>query len=260
MSERLTASRWVASRGEKWAAHLSGMEAMLAPVDEPLIEALRLDRPLRIADLGCGGGATSIEIFRRAPAGSVVHGIDIAPRLVEIARHGLTSRAREIAFDLADISVAQPARPYDRLASRFGVMFFEHPYAAFANLSRWLERGGRFAFAVWGPQPENAWMTIVRDAVAGVVDVPIAAPDAPGPFRYSDGHALRALLDRVGFAELDVRDWKGALTIGRGLAPADAARFALASFGSFSELLERAGDDAVREVHRSLTRRFSDHY
>ena len=43
--------------------------------------------------------------------------------------------------------------PYDRLASRFSVMFFDDPPAAFANLVRWLVPGGRFAFAVWGVQP-----------------------------------------------------------------------------------------------------------
>ena len=43
------ASDWAAARGEKWLAQLSGMEGMLAPVDEPLLRALQLDAPFRIA-------------------------------------------------------------------------------------------------------------------------------------------------------------------------------------------------------------------
>ncbi len=59
MNENPAASDWAAGRGEKWLTHLSGLEAMLAPVDDPLIGALQLDAPYRIADVGCGGGGAS---------------------------------------------------------------------------------------------------------------------------------------------------------------------------------------------------------
>jgi hypothetical protein len=56
MNEHPAATDWTAARGEKWRAQLTGMEAMFTPVDEPLIRALHLDAPCRIADIGCGGG------------------------------------------------------------------------------------------------------------------------------------------------------------------------------------------------------------
>src|SRR5262249_13722938 len=142
---------WAAERGDKWRAHLAGNEPMLAPVDEPLLRALQLDTPIRLADVGCGAGATTREILRQAPAGSVVHGFDLSPGLIEVARE----RSRQIRFEVADMQTAAPEKPYDRLASRFGVMFFPDAPAAFANLARWLVPGGRFAFAVWGPLSEN---------------------------------------------------------------------------------------------------------
>ncbi|HEY4011932.1 MAG TPA: class I SAM-dependent methyltransferase [Polyangiaceae bacterium] len=86
MNQNPTASDWVAVRGEKWLTQLSGMEAMLKPLDEPLIVALELEAACRIAEIGCGGGGTAIEILRRAPSGSVVHGFDISRVLVEAAR------------------------------------------------------------------------------------------------------------------------------------------------------------------------------
>ena len=92
MNENNTAADWAAARGEKWRAQLAGMEAMLAPVNEPLIRALHLDAAYRIADIGCGGGGTTIEILHRAPAGSVVHGSDISPSLIESARARLGNR------------------------------------------------------------------------------------------------------------------------------------------------------------------------
>jgi SAM-dependent methyltransferase len=253
-------SDWAAARGEKWRAQLASMEAMLAPVDEPLIRALHLDAPCRIADVGCGGGGTTLEILRRAPAGSVVHGFDISPGLIEVARRRTPPDQHAVAFATADMATATaPERPYDRLVSRFGIMFFDDPPAAFANLVRWLAPGGRFAFAAWGRPADNPWMTIVREAVAEVVDVPVSDPEAPGAFRYAEADKLLTLLDRAGFGQLDARDWRGLIPIGGALAPAEAAAFALASFASFGELLAAAGDGALDAVRKSLTSRFSRH-
>lgn len=259
MNENPAASDWAAARGEKWCAQLPGMESMLMPIDEPLISALKLDAPCRIAEIGCGGGGTAMEVLRRAPAGSVVHGFDIAPKLIDLARGRPRPGERSIVFEVADMAKAAPERPYDRLISRFGVMFFDEPHAAFANLVRWLEPGGRFAFAVWGRPSDNPWMTSARDVVARLIDMPRPDPEAPGPFRYADSDKLLALLDRAGFAGLDVRDWRGALPIGGCLPPAEAACFALSSFSSLGELLAGAGDAALDEARRSLTACYSRH-
>lgn len=252
-------SDWAGVRGDRWRAQLPGMEAMLRAIDEPLVRALRLAAPCRIAEVGCGGGATALEILRRAPAGSVVHGFDISPGLVEVARARAPAGEGGLAFEVADMATASPARPYERLASRFGVMFFDDPPAAFANLARWLAPRGRFAFAVWGRPADNPWVTSVREVVARLVEVPRADPDAPGPFRYADPDTLRATLDGAGFAGLDVCEWRGSLPIGGELPPAEAARFALASFSSFGELLAAAGDDALAEAHHALTSLYSQH-
>ena len=253
MSANPGASDWIAARGEKWAAQLSRMEPTLRPVDEPLLHALRLDAPFRIAEVGCGGGGTALEISRQAPVGSVVHGFDISPGLIDLARRRPQPDARAISFEVADMATAAPEEAYDRLVSRFGVMFFDDPRAAFANLSRWLRPGGRFAFAVWGPPSDNLWMTRVRDVVAQIIDVPGTNPEAPGPFRYAEADKLLALLEGAGLGELELRDWRGALPLGGGLPPEEAARFSLSAFGSFSEQLADAGEGALDEARRALT-------
>jgi SAM-dependent methyltransferase len=254
MDESPAYADWSAARGEKWRANLVGMEAMLAPVDEPLIRALHLDAPCRIADIGCGGGGTALEILRRAPAGSIVHGFDLSPALIESARSRKRSDDRAIAFEIADMATAAaPAEPYDRLASRLGIMFFDDPPAAFANLVRWLRPGGRFAFAAWGRPAENPWIASVRQVVAEVIDLPQPDPEAPGPFRYGEADNLVTLLLRAGFGEVDVSDWRGALSIGGGLPAAEAANFALASFSSFGELLAAAGTQALHDALQLLT-------
>ena len=257
MDENPAASDWAAERGKKWRAQLPGLEAMLGPVDAPLIEALQLDAPYRVADIACGGGGTTLAILRQAPAGSSVHGFDISPDLVELAQSRIDDDA--IAFTLADVATARPpGAPYDRLVSRFGIMFFGDPQAAFSNLASWLGPRGRFAFAVWGPAADNPWMTSLREAVEAVVDLPPPDPDAPGPFRYAGGEKLRTLLEAAGFGAFEVRDWFGALSHGGGLPAAAAADFALHSF-SIAEPLVDAGDDAFAEAHRLLTARFAEH-
>lgn len=250
---------WVAARGDKWSTHLPGMEGMLGPVDEPLIRALQLDAPYRIVDVGCGGGGTALELLRRAPHGSLVHGFDLSPRLVELARGRTPPGESALVFDVADMATAEPAKSYDRLVSRFGVMFFEDPRAAFANLLRWLRPGGRLAFAVWASLSENPWLTSVQEVVAGIVELPRSDPEAPGPFRYGDPDKLRAALTGAGFGALDVRAWRGALPIGGGLPAAEAAHFALSSFSSFGEQLAAAGVGAIDEARRALTARWSQH-
>lgn len=259
MTQSPTSSDWAGARGDKWCAQLGSMEATLAPVDAPLFEALALDRPCRIAEVGSGGGGTALALARRAPAGSVVHGFDVSPALVEAARRRAADAGAAIAFDVADMAIAAPAEPYDRLMSRFGIMFFEDPPSAFANLARWLAPDGRFAFVVWGPPADNLWMTSVRDVVARIVAVPEVEPDAPGAFRYADAGRFVALLERAGFGDVAVRDWRGTLAIGGGLSPAGAAAFAVTAFASFGELLARAGEGALDEGRRALTEAFAAH-
>jgi hypothetical protein len=55
---------------------------------------------------------------------------------------------------------------------------------------------------------------------------------------------LVTLLARAGCADVTVTDWRQALPVGDRLSAPDAARFALASFSSFAELLSNAGGDA----------------
>src|SRR5690606_22835179 len=181
----------------------------------------------------CGGGGTALEILRRAPKGSFVHGFDIAPMLVEWARGRASKEGPAIAFDLADMGTASaPGELYDRLYSRFGMLFFPDELAAFGNLLRWLTPGGRFAFAAWAPTADNPWMTLARDATAEVIELPPPDPDGPGGFRYADADKFLSLLDQAGFADLKVQDCRGSFSLGGGLPAAEAAAFALASFAS----------------------------
>src|SRR5262245_57447788 len=54
-----------------------------------------------ILDAGCGTGRYAIELGRR---GYVVHGVDMSPELVDVARRGLGDSIRGVSFDVGDIA------------------------------------------------------------------------------------------------------------------------------------------------------------
>jgi SAM-dependent methyltransferase len=238
---------WAQSRGAKWRDQLDPMEAMLTPIDDPLIAALNLSDRLRIAEIGAGGGATTRTIAAAAPPGSTIEGFDISPELIEVARARTGGVAR---FTLADAAHFQPKEQFDRLTSRFGVMFFEAPEHAFANLLKWLRPGGTLAFAVWGPGKDVAFMASVREAVAAVIDLPQPEPDSPGPCRYGDPSGLLALLETAGFQNCAARTWRGDLQVGGGMPPVMAAEFLLASSSAAAPLAEAGAGEQIRARDR----------
>ncbi|MBK07038.1 MAG: methyltransferase type 11 [Deltaproteobacteria bacterium] len=256
MNQKKIQYDWPSGRGDKWCEHLVCMEAMLQAVDTPLIEALSLDTPCRVAEIGCGGGGTTQALRAQAPKGSVIHGFDISKTLVEAAR--ARTQYDDLLFEHADVSTKRHSQaPYDRLVSRFGVMFFKEPLVAFSNLRTWLREGGTFAFAVWGAPSENVWAKMVRDVVDEVLGLAPSVPDSPGPFRYADVDAFVSLLEEAGFSDVTHRSWRGALPVGGGFVAEEAARFALSSFSSFRELLDDAGADVYARAHHTLTERFA---
>ncbi|MEM1190180.1 MAG: class I SAM-dependent methyltransferase [Pseudomonadota bacterium] len=236
-----SSSDWAGSRGDKWVHKLAAMEAMLAPIDEPLLAALDLSSARCIADLGCGGGATTRALAARSPNATCIHGIDISAANIEYAR--AQGHDQRLVFYRRNLESTDPAAvAYDRLCSRFGTMFFEAPRDTFSALASWLTPEGRFAFAVWAPAVWNRWMQIVREAVATEVTLPASKRDAPGQFRYARADLFVELLEDSGFTGVSFQTWTGRLPLGGGVNAREAAAFALSAF-SVGGLL---GDDAEK--------------
>ena len=246
---------WAGTRGEHWLKHVAGFEGMFECLDRPLLDALRLDRRTRIAEIGSGGGALTRKLARLVPDGSQVDGFDVSASLVEYANERAGDSGA--VFRVADMATARPpAGPYDQLVSRLGVMFFGDDEAAFLNLRSWLRPGGRFAFAVWGSIEVNAWSTHPDEAVEGWVDLPEAEEGGPGPDRYADAERLTSLLMRCGFVDLVVEEWRGSIPVGGGLDAVGAARFVLRAFASLSKALDEKGGDARERAEEILAARW----
>lgn len=98
---------------------------------------------------------------------------------------------------------------FDLLISRFGVMFFADPVAAFANLRRVGKPGAALRFVVWRDPSENPFMTAATEAAKPLFpDLPARQPDQPGPFGLADRERTHGILAQAGRsgAELEPRD------------------------------------------------------
>jgi SAM-dependent methyltransferase len=193
--------RWNGNDGDYWATYYQRLDRTLAPVTGPLIEFAAPQPGSTALDIGCGCGATTLELARAVgPTGRVV-GADISAPMLAVAkqrlhdfpnagfRHGSAG-----SIELGDIAASL-------VLSRFGVMFFGDPVAAFANIRTAVEPGGRLCFACWRPINENPWLQIPLHAVyEHVPRMPKPNPEEPGPFSFGDPERVTRILTSAGFA------------------------------------------------------------
>jgi SAM-dependent methyltransferase len=157
--------------------------------------------------VGCGGGATVIELARRVgPTGHVL-GVDISEMLAAHARDRIAAeRLLNAELQVADAASAQlVSADADLLFSRFGVMFFSQPDAAFTHLRRAMRPGGRLLFVAWRSRQENAWVTVPLEAGNPFLPPePKAEPGAPGPYAFADAKRVQAILLAGGWQDISI--------------------------------------------------------
>lgn len=221
---------WAGEMGEKWNAFLDTFESMISPVGEATLRFAALEPGETVLDIGSGGGATTFAIARLVGASGRVTGLDLSPALVETARQRAARLGLDnVDFVLGDAAAVELERRYDCLFSRFGLMFFEDPYAALAHIHGFGRPGARLKFCCWGPPDANPWVTEPMEVARRYVEIPEPEdPKAPGPFAFADPDYVADILAQAGFADIEVRAWNGEQLIGgAGATPEEAARFLL---------------------------------
>jgi len=210
---------WNDIAGPKWVALQPLIDAQIRSLGFLAMARAALTAGERVLDVGCGCGHTTVEIARRVgPTGSVV-GIDVSSRMLECARDRARSAGiANVRFDNADAQThAFAGARFDVLFSRFGVMFFTDPTAAFANLRTALRPGGRLGFVCWRDLKQNPWMLVPLMAAAQHIQLPAPPPPgAPGPFAFADAERVRGILARAGFVDVSLDPLDEALVVGGG--------------------------------------------
>lgn len=217
---------WSGGEGRHWIDQEASYDQMLAPFADALLDAAALESDDLVLDVGCGTGPTTCAAAALVPGGRA-QGVDIsAPMVAAARRRAERAGLANVSFEVADVQSDPLPTGVDVAISRFGVMFFADPVAAFTNIAAALAPGGRLAFVCWQPVTANQWLTVPMAAVAAVVGPPTPTPaDAPGPFSLGDPDRIRSLLAAAGFGDVTVGALESPLVVGGATSLDDAVGF-----------------------------------
>ena len=263
MSERSIANTaqhqyWNTVAGPRWVGLGGFVERRVGSVNDLLLARSRVAAGESVREIGCGTGATTVPLAETVgPRGRVV-GVDLSEPMLEGARKRVAeSGLGNITLLPADAQV-HPFAPgeFDLVTSRFGVMFFADPFAAFGNLLPAARPGGRLCFVCWAPLNDNKhWLIPYEVALRHLGPPAPQPPRAPGPMALSDPDYVRLILDTAGFADIAIDREAPTIT---GSTPEEEAEHACIMGPSGRLIDEKKPDDALREtIRREMVEAFA---
>ena len=221
---------WNGDSGDRWVENQVRLDRMLAPYGDALRKAAQARPGERVLDVGCGAGATTLDLAPLVAPDGRVTGVDISAALIRRAREIAGEQGPPVKFLLADAAAGRFDPIHDLIVSRFGVMFFDEPVAAFRNLRTALKPDGRLAFVCWRGAGENDWTRLPMTAIRDIVPPPPPAdPEAPGPFSFGDPARVERILTEAGFTEVRIVAVDHPVLFGVGDTPDAAVEDAVAN-------------------------------
>jgi ubiquinone/menaquinone biosynthesis C-methylase UbiE len=205
-ANRDQAELWNGAAGRGWVEAQEQMDRLLAPFERLLVDAVAAKGARRVLDIGCGTGSTSLAIAQQLGEGGSCVGLDISEPMITLARTRAAREATPPRFIAADAQTYafEPAT-FDLIVSRFGVMFFDDPTQAFANLRRAAAPGGALELIAWRSAADNPFMTAAERAAAPFLPtLPPRKPDEPGQFAFADRARVQQILHDAGWSDVAV--------------------------------------------------------
>ena len=194
---------WSGDMGQSWITSQEEMDTQLAEVAQLVLKHADLQPGERAIDIGAGTGALSLMAAEQVGASGGILATDISEPLLQLAEERGKTFPQMGTF-LGDAQAADwPEDEFDHAISRFGVMFFADPPAAFANIARALKPGGRITFAAWAPASDNPfWHLPTKHAVQQLGAPPKPEPNTPGPMGLADLDLACERLEKGGLTEV----------------------------------------------------------
>ncbi|WP_107312773.1 class I SAM-dependent methyltransferase [Burkholderia metallica] len=197
---------WNGPSGRAWVDTQATIDRMFEPLARLLVEAAATSGARSVLDVGCGTGAVTLAIARRLGANARCTGIDISAPMIDVAQARAERSGTHARFVCADAQTHafEPAS-VDLIVSRFGVMFFDDPVRAFANLRDAARPNARMRFVAWRGAADNPFMTIAEQAAAPLLpNLPARRPGAPGQFAFGDRRRIASVLSDSGWADITI--------------------------------------------------------
>jgi SAM-dependent methyltransferase len=241
------AAEWEGPEGEHWVAHQQRYEGLSAGFTPALLDAAAIAPTDQVLDIGCGCGATTRLAARAARDGAAL-GVDLSgPMLRQAATDAAAEGLTNVTFERADAQVHPfPPASFNIAISRFGVMFFADPLAAFTNIASALTPGGRLAFLCWQDLTRNQWVAVPASAALAHVPFPdLGAPDQPGPFSLADPDRTTQLLTDAGYSDITTIGIDAPMRLGD---DADDAVAFLSGIGVARTLLATVDPDTAQQA------------
>ncbi len=232
---------WNGDGGEKWLRFQETMDTNFMPFGRRAMAAAAILPGERVLDVGCGCGDTSHELARCVGPDGRVLGIDISePILARAMSRTKSVTEGNVDFECGDAQVLRlEAGAYDVVFSRFGVMFFDDPVAAFKNLRRGLKSGGRIAFVCWQPAKDNEWVSTSLGVVANHAPLPTPpGPEKPGGLSFGDPERVNRILTASGYTGVAIDGFETPFTVGSNV---DEAVAFLTQMGPASGAIAQSG-------------------
>ncbi len=206
---------WNGEAGATWVTQAEALDSLLREVGDAVIAHSKLKVGDSVLDIGCGSGALTLAAQARVGNTGQATGLDISKPLIQNAERRAGERKSRALFRQADASTWRADEPVDAIVSRFGVMFFDDPTAAFANILQSIKPGGVLTFACWRSPKENDMGGGLMKAVSHLFTPPEVKPDptAPGPFAFADQTYVSTFLDKAGWRDVNFTPWDGRLPL-----------------------------------------------
>jgi SAM-dependent methyltransferase len=233
---------WNGAGGDAWVAMQPVLDRMFVGFEELLADVASERGAERVLDVGCGVGATTLALARRLGDGAALTGVDISEPMIAAARERAAFDDHPPRFLLADAATHSfDDDEFDLLVSRFGVMFFADPVAAFAHLRGAIVSGGGLRFVCWRSPEENSFLTTGAQAAAHLLpEMPPREAGAPGPFAFAEVGRVGEVLAAGGWEGIEVEP----IDLPCAFPKSDLPRY-LARIGPIGQALREA-DDAKR--------------
>jgi len=250
---------WSGKGGDYWVEKQNEMDIMLSPLGEKALAKLDLKNNSEVLDIGCGCGATTLEIAKKVSEGTVT-GLDISvPMLNKAESEASIQGIANVDFKVVDVQVDQlTSEKYDYVYSRFGVMFFDDPYEAFKNIFSSIKEGGELSFVCWQDPSLNPWQSLSVQVIRGYLDMPSPPPRSPGPFAFHEKDYVKEILEKSGFSDISFDDNQEDITMFSGKSLQEASEDYLAINPVVTEMLKDSPDDLKAEIVESLKEAFSE--